>query len=424
VGELLVCEAKYSHHKSNHVFFPINRAVAVKADDKVALLATKICEATRRACDAIPASWIRTFDRLQTISTEMKLINESKKGSKGIQVPILEIEEVFTLARRCGVSDENEMQSMLSRFHQMGLMIYFKAEVGMESLGDHVILDPEWLFDSILRIFEAHVTKKLSQENPSIAQLVERFEKTGILQESVFDYLLSEEFQNCSIDYLSAKNHLLHVLEKCAIVFPCDSEIIMTAGKECSRTFLVPQMLSRKYQGDSLNTKPSNCMSLEISGPAPETMFASLLCKFFSKLRKFSIFLINQQKLSRRWVHLRGPGNNLEIDFEMTLDLKTSLKPKSSPSHCENTYLIKFQVRDRSQCNLILKWAEQFIKEIVQWPLRGTTYSIHLWHADGIDSLSAVREALWKKNAQATRLVDVHAHWIDKKASSTTDAVT
>ncbi len=130
------------NNDSKLVFWPIDNSKGVQGDPVIQHLRSEIMDVVCKMEHIkmkIPIAWTRIYDKLM----------ETKKRN-------MSLHEVIEISKTYGIDDESHVTSMLSMFHQLGMILHFNKT---NELRDLVILDPQWLVDAltmVIRDFELH----------------------------------------------------------------------------------------------------------------------------------------------------------------------------------------------------------------------------------------------------------------------------
>ena len=128
-------------------------------------------------------------------------------------------------ADECGVTDKTEVTSMLTYYHDQGLLLHYRRCV---QLGDIIVTKPQWLIGAIKRLLEIHLpiqgsagsgngsgdssnTGNAGDTGP-FQDSWQRLHAEGVLEESLIDHVWS--------DYARNKLLLLAIAEQMDLVAP------------------------------------------------------------------------------------------------------------------------------------------------------------------------------------------------------------
>ena len=113
-----------------------------------------------------------------------KMIDNAKDGDKCW----LALQRVREIARDVGVGDVEELDNMLSLFHELGVVLHF---TGTESLRQMIITNPQWLIDSITQVIRddlLHGHDKEALEREGLFRDAELLAKKAIATRDLLTY--------------------------------------------------------------------------------------------------------------------------------------------------------------------------------------------------------------------------------------------
>jgi len=114
--------------------------------------------------------WIMFFDNL-FITQSKPTSSSTSKGSPQLQ--IMKLDEAIKIAKRCGLTDEEDMVRALEFFHKQGLALYFNEE----TLKDIIFLNPKHLVDA----FRTIITFNTESPFPFYSNEITTFQTCGRL---------------------------------------------------------------------------------------------------------------------------------------------------------------------------------------------------------------------------------------------------
>ena len=118
------------NERKNLEYFPVNNRT-LKGVRTLKQHVMKSAQTLEHVNSKVALSWMLTMDNMLDRKTE---------------IPWLWLSEAKDIAFVSGVTSEQEITEMLTFFHDLGVLFYFHDSV---TLQERVILDPQWLVDSI-----------------------------------------------------------------------------------------------------------------------------------------------------------------------------------------------------------------------------------------------------------------------------------
>ena len=171
----------------------------------------------------IPIKWLRFEEALKS---------KTENGQ-----PFISLDEARRIARdECGISDEEQFETLLIFLHDQRILINFHDT---EKLKDLVILDPQWLIDLFRKVITVKRYNRTSGEEQFL-ELWKRLQDKGVL-----DQRLVQAAWKPNIDSDKTKETLIGIMEKFGLLCLMPSE-----GEE--KQYLVPSMLMSP-QDDKVN---------------------------------------------------------------------------------------------------------------------------------------------------------------------------
>lgn len=189
---------------------------------------------------------------------------------------VLSYEKCFEIARKCGITDEEELNNALWFLHtKVGLIRHFQLE-GLEDLHKIVIQDPQVLFERITDLVVETFT--FDKTDPVVC---EDFKKKGIFPFSTF-----KRISGSSDDLLTPKL-LVKLLEHLHIIAPLQEDTeqyfmpcILAHAKPAQTT----QRICGRQSGEQSQNNPSLLVSFRC-GFCPKGLFAALVVYLLAKTK-------------------------------------------------------------------------------------------------------------------------------------------
>ena len=188
----------------------------------------------------------------------------------------------FTVvANFCQIKDAQEVQDMLSLFHELGVLLYFSAS---EALRSRVITDPQWLIDSIGKVIRDNSSHKYDTsglDELGLKRDMKDLFNLGIVSREVLDFLWEKD----QVEYLIAL--MEHLLLMSRWKYDAGDELYllppMIPAKRRATTF---NMLKRKDntarkrgQGSKISINKSTAAAIEFSFKfLPSGVFERMVC--------------------------------------------------------------------------------------------------------------------------------------------------
>ena len=137
---------------------------------------------------------------------------------------------VKELARECRIRSSNEIKRMLRFFHQLGVLLYFTST---ELLRDIVILDPQWMIDSISKAIRQPRTHEVDHAlvaKVGLTKDMETLHRDGLASRDLLEFLWTKQQAEILLDL-------------------CRSLLLMSNWsfhRASDRTYLVPSMVQKR----------------------------------------------------------------------------------------------------------------------------------------------------------------------------------
>ncbi|GAB1605871.1 uncharacterized protein LOC115219837 [Argonauta hians] len=178
------------------------------------------------------------------------------------------IDQVADLAVDIGVEDEQEVQTMLEFYHDLGVIIYYggSSSVVDTILRSLVILNLQWLAEMFRRVVTANCP--IDQDSSSCIEKRHQLEKYGILDDQLINHLWSDEPQH--------KAALLGLLQKFHLICKrMPSKVDNSKGA----SYYVPSMFRLPRDNKKLHPGNSDVVTfyLNFHGFLPEALFHRIL---------------------------------------------------------------------------------------------------------------------------------------------------
>lgn len=146
----------------------------------------KAADAAMRSSDhvrgAVPLRWTRCLDAL----------TETEENW-------MQMEEVRSIAERCGCEGSEEARQILLHFHQLGLVLYVDSS---QKLQEVVTLNPQWLVRSIEGILKGFSGDRAMVERYGLEEDLDLFQAQGIASKDLLDFLLEDDQTDFLIDLM------------------------------------------------------------------------------------------------------------------------------------------------------------------------------------------------------------------------------
>lgn len=177
------------------------------------------------------------------------------------------VDQITDLASDLGIEDQDEVQTMLEFYHDLGLIVYYGGGSGTVDniLRNLVILSPQWLVDMFRRIITAW--QPVDEKN-SLIDKWQQLEKSGILDDELVNYLWADD--------VDQKMALLGLLEKFDLI--C-KRIPSKVENSSVASYYVPGRfhLLRNNKNLFMENTESVTFYLNFLGFLPEALFHRML---------------------------------------------------------------------------------------------------------------------------------------------------
>ncbi|XP_052830315.1 uncharacterized protein LOC106875913 [Octopus bimaculoides] len=177
------------------------------------------------------------------------------------------IDQVADLALDIGIEDEQEVQTMLDFYHDLGVIIYYGGSLSAVDniLRSLVILNLQWLVEMFRRVITANYP--LNQDSVYVEKR-QQLEKYGLLDEQLINYLWNDELEH--------KAALLGLLQKFDLI--C-KRIPSKVDNSKGASYYVPSMFHLPRDNKKLHPGNSDVVTfyLNFHGFLPEALFHRIL---------------------------------------------------------------------------------------------------------------------------------------------------
>ena len=194
-----------------------------------------------------------------------------KKHKQNVRLKKVEAVEI---AKNVGIENEKDVDALLKYHMYKGILLYFPEE---ELLKEEIFISPQEVSDLVCTVITTH------HYNPPTAELQQsdrRYNKHALLEEKLFDYILSENNQFGDKNVVVGLLKLFHLAAEVPLStkFPGESEI-----PKDGKVFFVPSLLV--YDKKDFYHKKDGDIVIQYYFPdnfLPERCFNQLLVKVIS----------------------------------------------------------------------------------------------------------------------------------------------
>ena len=244
-----------------------------------------------------PCPWMRVCD----------VITDPKAKSH------VAFEEVKRLGALEGVLYEEEARLMLTKFHQIGAVLYFSES---ENLRRFVICNPQWIVDQIKKFVreERLHGKPIQFSQQRECEEWDSFCKSGFIAEGLLHLLL--EHEPSKLETKAEREFVIDILEKYKLMCPCEK------ASKCSkdpgslhRVYIVPSMLPEATEPFQ-NPKGMHKLSLRFKRYIPHCYTGVFIGQGVTKFNQINSKTFNCFSLCKNRAHLQvidKDGDALEV---------------------------------------------------------------------------------------------------------------
>jgi len=162
---------------------------------------------------------MNVLDKLKKISS-----NEEYEDNfvSECDLDFVQLDRVEEIAEHCGVSRQNtstrkweEVQVMLQRFHELGVIVYFND---IPVLSNYIILNPQWIVDRISDVIRSYNASNFTHSKAidNLAQKM-KFDWDNLTKHGILNRRLLRHLWRGYGDHIK---FLLHLMQSFALITP------------------------------------------------------------------------------------------------------------------------------------------------------------------------------------------------------------